>query len=151
MRRRRKLAAVLPKIDRLTGQDREQRLAHVKSFYQSIRDPDQRLVIASFEGDADFAIEAIERGANVNAFDDETGMRVIHLAASGGYRKIVDALMQSGACDLTVRDQQGRLPSDCAAYGARDFELADRLAEAEARQFAETGKDPRIRAIPNEQ
>lgn len=128
-------------------EDPRKRLA---AFYDAIADHDLKLCIAAMEGDTEFALAALDKGADVNAVHGDTGMRAIHLAASGGNGVIVEALLGSGECDLTIRDTHGRLASDCAAYAAKDYVLADRLAAAEAQQFKATGKDPRIRAMSNE-
>lgn len=116
----------------------------IEAFYAGIDDLTAKLGIAAYYGDASFAIEAIKGGADVNAVHVETGMTPIHLAAGGGFNSIVEAILEDGGCDLTIRDPQGRLPSDCAAYAAEDFALAERLAMIEAEQFHQTGRDPRI-------
>lgn len=125
---------------------KETRAKQIDAYYKVIGDPDRQLLIAAFEGDAKHALQAIERGADVNALDEQTGMRPVHLAASGGFKRIVEGLIGSGRCDLTLRDARGRLASECAGIAAQDFDLADRLAEEQAKQFKETGKDPRRRA-----
>ena len=60
-----------------------------------------------------------------------------------GHRAIADAMLASGRCDLTVRDQFGRLASQVADLVLRDDELAERLSQEQARQFREKKLDPR--------
>lgn len=115
----------------------------VDQFYAGISDPTRRLTIAAYEGDTAHAIAAIRAGADVNAIHEGTGLPVIHLAAGGGHTALVEHILKIARCDLTVRDRHGRLASDCAAYSARDFEMAELLAEEEGYQFRKAGKDPR--------
>ncbi len=117
--------------------------AQIREFYEGLTDPSQRLAIAAYEGDTAYALEAIAQGADVNVIHEGTQMPAMHLAAAGGARDLITAILETGKCDLTVRDPMGRLPSDCAAYSADDLGMAEVLAEHEGRQFRDKGKDPR--------
>jgi hypothetical protein len=67
---------------------------------------------------------------------------LIHEAIGLGYTTIVESMVASGRCDLTVRDSMGRLASDIASH-AGDHDLAERLAAEQAKQFRAKNMDPR--------
>lgn len=111
-------------------------------FYAGDDDLNAKLAVAVSRGDAEHAARFIAQGADVNLV--EAGrLPLIHEAVGLGHRAIVDAMLASGRCDLTIRDQLGRLPSQVADLVLRDDQLAERLAHEQARQFREKNIDPR--------
>lgn len=113
------------------------------------RDATERLFVAIDLLRSDHAIKAIEEGADVNARHPAHDLPAIHTAASYGMRKVVRAILETGKCDLTVRDNLNRLASTCADNSAGDFVLRDELVEAQTKQFREKGIDPRRSTVPD--
>jgi hypothetical protein len=114
----------------------------VSDFYAGPADPGVKLAVAVERGDDETASEFIAAGADVNVLSGGR-LPLIHQAIGLGHRRIVDAILASGRCDLTARDFEGRLASDVAARVTRDMDLAERLAEEQARQFRDRNLDPR--------
>lgn len=117
--------------------------------YMKLDGPTDVLCLAVVEGDLAPAKLAIAEDADVNACHPALDLPIIHIAAGYGFRDIVRTILATERCDLTVRDKFGRLPSDCAAQCAHDYELAEELAQAQAQQFRSSGKDPRRPTAPD--
>jgi len=109
---------------------------------------DERLAVAISLWRTEAAIAAIEAGANVNLVHPRSGLPVAHMAAGFGMRSVLEAMLATGRCDLTVRDQYNRLAHSCAAVGARDVALSDWLMEQQAKQFADRGINPHKMPLP---
>ncbi|MGE3147791.1 MAG: hypothetical protein AB7K04_01870 [Pseudorhodoplanes sp.] len=114
----------------------------IAAFYAGSADINVKLAVAVQRGDTKIAVELIGQGAEVNALI-EGRLPLIHEASGRGYNDVVNALLASGRCDLTVRDFAGRLASEVADLAAHDMVLADRLAAEEIGQFREKNMDPR--------
>jgi hypothetical protein len=120
----------------------KQKEQEVADFYEGEGDVSIKLALAVNRGDTEQAERFIAQGGDVN-FRRQGRLPLIHEAAGLGHRAIVYALLASGKCDLTVRDSLWRLASDVAGLVAKDYELADRLAEEQAQQFRAKNIDPR--------
>ena len=96
----------------------------------------------------DHAIAAVRDGAAINGEHRGTGLPFIHTAAALGMRPLADVMIDSGTCDLTVRDRFNRLASTCADHCAEDFALRDKLIAAQIAQFRDKGIDPRRPTVP---
>ena len=127
---------------RLTISDYQEGVKRVFDFYQGDDELALKLSVAVSRGDAQQATQFIARGADVNLQQQADRLPLIHDAVSLGHTAIVDAMLASGRCDLTVRDSMGRLASDIASL-AGDGDLAERLAEQQAKQFHARKMDPR--------
>jgi ankyrin repeat protein len=115
----------------------------VFDFYEGEDDLALKLSVAVIRGDAQQAVRFIAQGADFNMQQQQGGLPLLHEAIGRGHMAIVEAMLASGRCDLTVRDSMGRLPSDIAGLVARDYELAERLAGEQAKQFRARKMDPR--------
>jgi hypothetical protein len=120
----------------------------VSAFYDGQADAGLKLAVAVERGDDERAATLIAGGADVNVVSGGR-LPLIHLAIGLGHARIMEALLASGHCDLTARDAEGRLASDVAALVARDVDLAERLADEQARQFQKKGIDPRRPGNPD--
>lgn len=114
----------------------------LREFYEGDADIGEKLSKAVGRGDAEEAERFIAEGADVNLLRPNQ-LPLIHEATGLGHKRIVDAMLATGRCDLTVRDFRGRLPSDIAGAIAGDYELAERLAGKQAVQFRAKEIDPR--------
>lgn len=108
----------------------------------------ERLAVAIELMRVDYAIKAVQNGADVKAEHPTYGLPMIHTAAAHGMRELVRAILEIGKYDLTVRDRFGRLASTCADNCAEDGTLRDELIVAQTAQFREKGIDPRRPNVP---
>lgn len=120
----------------------------IEHILATCKDATQRYFAAIDLLRADHAVKAVKEGADVNARHPTRDIPAIHCAASLGMRDTVYAILESGKCDLTVRDKHNRLASSCADNFAEDFELRDDLIAAQSEQFRERGIDPRRPNVP---
>ena len=81
----------------------------------------------------------IDHGMDVNYQDPRTGQGALHAAAGSSARQSVRVILQSGQCDFLLRDQKGRLASECAYLFGRDAALARLLGNKERKQAAAQG------------
>ncbi len=119
-----------------------QEAQRIADFYEHPADPDAALAVAVSRGDTEQALRLIAQGADVNQAAGRA-VPLIHEAIGLGHKAIAEAMLNTGRCDLTLRDSAGRLASEVADLVARDHEFAERLAEEQARQFREKNLDPR--------
>lgn len=83
----------------------------------------------------------IDLGMDVNYQDPRTGQGALHSAAGSGARESLSAILRSGQCDFLLRDDQGRLASECAYLFGRDTALARLLGNKERKQALAQGID----------
>ncbi len=85
---------------------------------------DSRLLVGAYEADNEFALQALEQGANVNAAEPESGLTALHIAVGTNNLPLVKELVENWDAQFT-RDRQGRWPS----YIAADCDVSDELCE----------------------
>ncbi len=83
--------------------------------------------------------ELIEQGAPINFIDEQSGATAIHFLAGYSREETVDFLINTGKCDLLIRDKMGRLPSARAAEITGNMELHAKLMKLELAQAEERG------------
>ena len=120
----------------------------IEHILTTCKDATQRYFTAIDLLRTDYAVKAVQEGADVNARHPTCDIPAIHCAASLGMRDAVHAILATGKCDLTVRDRHNRLASTCADNFADDFELRDELIAAQNEQFRDRGIDPRRPNVP---
>ena len=94
---------------------------------------DEELLEAAERGDAGMVRELLERGADMNA-KDENGWTMLHHAAYANSLNAVRLLLERGA-DTSVKDDEGRTPLDIArerkhSEAARIIEEYSRMRNA---------------------
>lgn len=79
-----------------------------------MRKIDRKLLVDSFHYNPEGVAKCLEKGANVNAKDEESGMTSAHHAAATGAIEVLDILISNGKIDLSIKDNKGRSPIDLA-------------------------------------
>ncbi len=99
-------------------------------------DVDKRtlLHIASSEGNKDVVEKLIERGAVVDAVDNE-GETPLYAAVYGGHEEVVKVLLKAGA-DVNKENIDGDTPLNFAIWGQHN-EIVEALLKAGANALAE--------------
>ncbi len=82
----------------------------------------------------------LDVGLDVNACDPQTGMSVLHYAASVGAAEVIDLLLKRDGLNCLVKDHRGRLPSTYA-YLAGEEALGEMLIERQVAQAEAQGVD----------
>ncbi|MCP5366729.1 MAG: hypothetical protein H6907_09985 [Hyphomicrobiales bacterium] len=138
--------------------NRRQEILHAAEMHEqeieealaACADATERLFVAIRYLRADHALEALkDEEVDLDAVHPGTGLPIIHTVAALGMVKLVRAIIESGKCDLTVRDKFGRLASTCADNCAEDMDLRDELIRAQVQQFRDKALDPRRPGVPN--
>lgn len=99
----------------------------------------KRLVSAALRLRLDVVRKLIEEGAPINYIHQPSGATAMHFLAGHCREEMVDLLLETGKCDLLIRDSQGRLPSGCAAELWGNMKLHGKLMELELAQAEERG------------
>lgn len=86
-------------------------------------------------GNTPFTIqEYIDAGLDINFTSPKTGRALVHFAASCNATDMVRTLLNTGECDLLIRDNQDDLPYDIAYKHGRDHEMFESIALQTMRQ-----------------
>lgn len=91
------------------------------------------LFVAISQGAWDIASQLIKSGADVNIQDAE-GRTPLHYAVALGARRCIRLLVNSGRCDYSIQDKQGRYASDIAIEWTRDYAVGRLLSKKQAMQ-----------------
>ena len=76
--------------------------------------------------------QIIDAGVDVNAHDED-GMTALHHAAESGSRACIRALVRSGKCDYSLKNNNGRTASELAFIWSRDYGVGRLLVKKEVR------------------
>ncbi|MCP4711982.1 MAG: hypothetical protein GY869_25455, partial [Planctomycetes bacterium] len=82
------------------------------------------LLLAAEWADRDFAELLLDKGAKIDAKDDESGFTALHHAVRLGKKNMVELLIARGA-DINVKDKQGHTPLYFAVN--HDYQIAELL------------------------
>jgi len=92
----------------------------------------EQLHFAADEGDLDKVKELVEKGNNVNAFDEDLSFTPLHYAVKGEHIEVVKYLLSVGA-DVNAHDEEkigetplGEVAANCS------YEMAELLVKAGA-------------------
>jgi hypothetical protein len=85
-------------------------------------------------GSLDGVRRAIADGANVNAWNEQTGLTALHLAVGTNNLALVKYLLETAGAEL-VPDRSGRWPTLIAAQCYASEELCDYIVEQEAKRL----------------
>lgn len=92
---------------------------------------DRMLILAAFRGDKDDMQRALERGADINAVDADTGLSALHIAVGSNDLSACRFLIEEHKAGFFA-DRFGRLPTVVAIDCRADDELFAFIAEKEA-------------------
>ncbi|MHC4752085.1 MAG: ankyrin repeat domain-containing protein [Planctomycetota bacterium] len=97
------------------------------------------LHLAAESADRDIVKFLLDKGAKVNAKDDESGFTPLHHAARFGKKNVAELLIAKGA-DINAKDKQGHTPLQVAVN--HDYEVAELLINkgADSGVRTESGK-----------
>jgi uncharacterized protein len=97
--------------------------AHMESVNAKDRHGHTPLIAAAKEGQKDFVLDLLHRGADLTSTSAK-GKTALHYAAAHGHTEIVEMLIKKGA-DVNARDSAGHTPLMLAAiYGCNKTILA---------------------------
>jgi ankyrin repeat protein len=139
-----------------TSDNHPQEEMHMESVNSKDRHGHTPLITAAKEGQKDFVLDLLNRGADVTATSVK-GKTVLHYAAANGHTEIVKVLIEKGAI-VDTRDRDGHTPIMLAAiYGCNKTiqVLLDggaspsikTLAGTTAAQYAENNNHPLAAAL----
>lgn len=94
----------------------------------------KEFLVAAEHGNTPKIMACLDEGFSVNYQDPETEETALHIAAAGGARKVLRALISTGDCDFLLRDRRGRLASEMAYLHGNDPAVARLLGIKERRQ-----------------
>lgn len=86
----------------------------------------------AYMGDLKGVRTALEQGANVDGWHEQTGLNALHLAVGTNNLLLVKYLLETAGAEL-VPDRSGRWPTVIAAECSADEELCDYIVEQEAK------------------
>lgn len=104
---------------------------------------------AAERGNARLVAASLDEGLPANAQDPETGETALHIASGVGARNVVRALLSTGECDHLIKDNFGRLASECAYLFGDDPPLSRLLAIKEKEQAQDIGQTLSWRRDPD--
>lgn len=91
-----------------------------------------RLLLAElYTGKVVSVSKCLQSGADINAFDDTTGLSALHIAIGRNHLELVQFLLDRGAS--VAPDRHGRWPSTIAELCEVDGQICDLIADAEGR------------------
>lgn len=99
-------------------------------------------------GNAEKVKAILEAGFPVNFQEPATGQTALHIAAASQAREVVRILLETGQCDLLLRDNRGRLASEMAGVFGEDTAMAEDLRRRERAQGKEQGVKVTRRPAP---
>lgn len=99
----------------------------------------KEFLVAAERGNTAKIIAGLDEGYSVNYQDPQTEETALHIAAAGGARKVLRALISTGECDFLIRDRRGRLASEMAYLHSNDPVAARFLGVKERKQGEELG------------
>ena len=126
--------------------------ANLKNMERTTTDMDNKteelgrqLIFAADELDTDRIETLISMKAPVNYRDLATGNTPFQLSAAYGDWDSLDVFLDTGECNLLLRNNRNRLTSTLAAEGTGNMEWAQKLMDIEKEQGKKVGVIPRIR------
>ena len=84
-------------------------------------------------------VDLIEKGADVNVRDPQSGMSPLHIAAALGCRPVCRALVSCGKTNYLLRDASGRYAFELAIEWAQDYALGRLLIKKQGQQAVQAG------------
>jgi hypothetical protein len=90
------------------------------------------LHLSAYSGSLRGVRHALEQGANVDAWEEQTGLTALHLAVGTNNLALVKFLLEEAGAKL-MPDKSGRWPTVIAAECCASEELCDYIVEREAK------------------
>ena len=89
--------------------------------------PNQKIIVSAKEGNVNGIREALVSGADVNLKSIDYGMTALHYSANGGYINVATMLIDVGAADLNIKDNEYQTPLMLAATRQASVSVAQLL------------------------
>ncbi len=102
----------------------------------------KQLIQASEDLDVYLVRELLSQGAPVNYPDPNSGATAFHYAAAHGDWGSLHIMLETGECNLLLRDKRGRLASQLAAEGTGNMDWSQKLMKLEEDQGKVVGVYP---------